>query len=459
VTKSPDTAPAASRSGSSVVRIGIRLGAGLLILFVSFGAFHVLRENRPRPAQVQDAGSVRLVRVVDAQSTAVARSFTGFGSTRAVRQATVAAELTAQVTERPDWVQAGRKVEANAVLFRLDPDVFRERRNAAASTVVALEADLDSLDVELESSQERLRLSEQAIALLDNELTELESALDRGAAVQIEVDRLRRQRTSLEGEREALRQVLNAIPSRRAALQARIASQRAELALAEIDLARSVVRSPISGVIAEVFSDAGDLVASGAPLARIVDLSTIEVPLQIPAAASRRVAVGARAVVREPSGAGKEYAGAVVRIAPEIDPASRTFTVFVEVEQRIEPGEFDSSREYLFPGQFVSGTIESSTTTRSLVIPRVAVDSDRVMVLDEESGTAQPRTAQVAYYTDQAILPDSEWDQWAVLDTSGPLQAWQPPMLEAGDRVIVSNLDELPAGTAVRIEDRLAERR
>ncbi|XHC27024.1 hypothetical protein ABWH91_06880 [Phycisphaerales bacterium ac7] len=93
------------------------------------------------------------------------------------------------------------------------------------------------------------------------------------------------------------------------------------------------------------------------------------------------------------------------------------------------------------------------------MIPRVAVDSDRVMVLDEESGTAQPRTAQVAYYTDQAILPDSEWDQWAVLDTSGPLQAWQPPMLEAGDRVIVSNLDELPAGTAVRIEDRLAERR
>ncbi|XHC27270.1 HlyD family efflux transporter periplasmic adaptor subunit [Phycisphaerales bacterium ac7] len=123
--------------------------------------------------------------------------------------------------------------------------------------------------------------------------------------MQIEVDRLRRQRTSLEGEREALRQVLNAIPSRRAALQARIASQRAELALAEIDLARSVVRSPISGVIAEVFSDAGDLVSSGSPLARIVDLSTIEVPLQIPAAASRRVAVGASALVREPSGGGR----------------------------------------------------------------------------------------------------------------------------------------------------------
>lgn len=345
------------------------------------------------------------------------------------------------------------------VLFRLDPDVYRERRNAARSTVSALESDLDAIDVELESTQERLRLSEKAIALLDNELSELESALERGAAVQIEVDRLRRQRTTLESEREALRQVLNAIPSRRASLEARIASQRAELALAEIDLGRATVESPISGVIADVFADAGDLVSPGSPLARVVDLSTIEVPLQIPAGASRRVSVGARAVVREPSAGGREYEGTAVRIAPEIDPASRTFTVFVEVQQEIDASPFDSSREYLFPGQFVAGEVISSASVDSLVVPRVAVDADRVMILDPDSGTAQPRTALVAYYTDRSLLDDPQWDQWAVLEAGAEAQPWQPATLQAGDLVIVSNLDELPAGTAVRTEDRRADRR
>lgn len=459
MTKSPDTRSAGSGTGSSIVRVGIRLGAGLLILAVSLGAFKVLKDNRPRPAQVQDAMAARLVRVVEARATPIARSFSGFGTTRAVREATVAAELSARITERPDSVRAGRRADAGEVLFRLDPDVYRERRNAARSAMDALKSDLDSLDVELESTQERLRLANQAINLLDNELTELESALERGAAVQIEVDRLRRQRTTLEGEREALRQNLNAIPSRRASLQARITAQQAELALAEIDLARSVVQSPISGIVAEVFADTGDLVSPGSRLARIVDLSTIEVPLRIPAAASRRIAVGARAVVREPSGDGQRYEGKVVRIAPEIDPASRTFTVFVEVQQQIDPGEFESSRQNLFPGQFVSGEVISSTATDSLVIPRVAVDADRVMILDPETGTAQPRTARVAYYTDRSVLSDPEWDQWAIVDADSEAQPWQPASLQPGDLVIVSNLQELPTGTAVRTEDRRADRR
>ena len=455
---SPDSAPSSPRSGSAAVRIGIRLAAGLLILFVSFGAFKALRDNRPRPAQVQDAASARLVEVIEARTTSVARRYSGFGTTRALSEATVASQLNARVTERPQSVRAGRKIDAGSVLFRLDPDVYRERRNAAASARQALESDLAALDIELESTQERLRLSSEAIRLLDNELEELEEALERGAAVKIEVDRLQRQRTSLESDREALRQILNGIPSRRASLQARISSQNAELALAEIDLARSNVESPLSGVIAEVFADAGDLVSPGSPLARVVDLRTIEVPLRIPAAASRRVSVGASAVVREPSGEGQEYEGTVVRIAPEIDPESRTFTVFVEVEQEIELGPFDSTRQYLFPGQFVSGEVISSVSRDSLVIPRVAVDSDRVMVLDAETGTAQPRTARVTYYTDRALLGDSAGAQWAVIAADARTEPWQPEALRTGDLVIVSNLDELPAGTPVRTEDRLAER-
>jgi RND family efflux transporter MFP subunit len=312
-----------------------------------------------------------------------------------------------------------------------------------------------SLDVELESTQDRLVLSERSIDLLDSELQELIAARERGAAVQIEVDRLRRQRTTLELERETLRQILASIPSRRSALESRAAAQSAELSLAELDLARASVRAPISGVLSNVYVDQGDRVSPGTAIARIVDLRTIEVPLRIPAAAARVISPGDVARVSEPVGDGRVYEGVVVRIAPEIDPQSRTLTVFIEVEQEVAIDSPDATRDLLLPGQFVSGEIVSRVATRSIVLPRLAINGDRVMVIDEQTGTAQPRHARVAYFTD-ARFPQIDRDetQWAVIRTSNASDApWQAPQLATGERVIVSNLDELPAGTPVQTRD------
>lgn len=436
-----------------MARIVIRLAIGIVLLAGSLGAFRVLQENRPRPAQIADAASARLVSVVEAQSLPIARRFSGFGTTRAIRETTLAAEISARVTSRPEVIRAGQPVAQGDVIVRLNPEVFRQRVASAEGAMGALEADLKAVDVDLESTQERIRLSDQAISLIDSELAELERALERGAAVQIEVDRLRRQRTSLELEREGLRQVLAGIPSRRASLEARLSAQRAELALAQIDLDRSNINAPISGILAEIYVDEGDSVAPGTPICRIVDLDVIEVPLQLPASAATQVSPGAGAIIREPGVSGRRYEGTVVRIAPEINRESRTITVFVEVRQRTN-GLPSAAAGMLLPGQFVSGEVIAAKTRESLAIPRLAVMSDRVMVFEPESGTAQPRTAPVDYYTDR--LPQStvgEWEQWAILNPTSDAAPWQAPRLKAGELVIVSNLDELPPGTRVRLQD------
>lgn len=440
-----------NRSGSSIARLAIRFVIGVIILLGSVGLFGFLAKNRPAPAHVTDHSQSRLVSVIEARELPIARRYSGFGSTRAIRETTVAAEVSARVTNRPDAIRAGQRIEQGEPIISLDNEVFTQRLNAAQGALDALNADLDSLDVELESTQERLRLSEQAITLLDNELTELESALERGAAVKIEVDRLRRERTSLESERETLRQILSGIPSRRASIEARVASQRAELALARIDLNRTTIQAPISGILAEIFVDEGDSVSPGTRICRIVDLSVIEVPLRLPAAAATQVTTGARAIIEETTTEGRIYNGTVIRVAPEIDPATRTITVFVEVRQ--DPSAATTiSTDLLLPGQFVSGRVITETTRQCLAVPRLAVKSDRVMVFDPETATAQPRTAPIDFYTDHVPGDTNGWDQWAILDPTVEAQDWQAPRLKPGELVIVSNLDELPPGTPVRLE-------
>ncbi len=440
-----------TRSGSKIARLAIRFVFGAVILLVSFAGFGYLAKNRPAPAYVSDPAQSRLVSVIEAREMPIARLYSGFGSTRAIRETTVAAEISARITDRPDSVRAGQRIRQGEQIVALEGEVFQQRLRAAQGALDALGADLDSLDVDLESTQERLRLAEQAIALLDSELTELESALERGAAVRIEVDRLRRQRTSLEGERESLRQILSGIPSRRASLEARQASQQAELALARIDLSRTVINAPISGILAEIMVDEGDSVSPGTPLCRIVDLAVIEVPLRLPAAAATQVTTGARAIIEETTTDGRTYEGTVIRVSPEIDPQTRTITVFVEVRQDPDAATVIST-DLLLPGQFVSGQVIAERTRQSIAVPRLAVKSDQVMVYDSETATAQPRTAPIDFYTDRIPVDIPGWDQWAILNPAIDARDWQAPRLKPGELVIVSNLDELPAGTPVRLE-------
>lgn len=440
----------AQREGSSAVRFGLRLFVGIAVFGLCIVAFQVLKSNRPQPAQVQDRSDSRLVETMPARIESVQRSFQGYGTTRAERSATVAAQVTAQVVERPESAKVGKWVRQGEVLVRLEADVFREREQSASSSVSALEADLDSLDVELESAQERLELSDLSIELIDNEITDLVSAVERGGARQIEVDRLRRQKNTLELERETIRQVLDGIPSRRAALQARIAAQQAELSLARIDLERASVVAPITGFIAEFYVDTGDAVSPGESVARIVDLRLMEVPLRVNASASTQLRQGDRASVRVSSGS-RTYEGTVKRIAPEIDPNSRTITVYVEIQQTVDTSAPMNPADLLLPGQFVSGEVVSESSLQAILVPRVAVRADRVMVIDPDSGTAQPRTARVEFYSERQPESGESRSQWAVLSAEpSRLPDWMPPLLREGELIITSNLDGLPTGTPVR---------
>jgi len=438
------------RIGSATIRSLVRVLAGIAVIGFSLLFYQVLKSNRSLPTPAVERAEGRLVEVVPTRIESVPRTFRGHGTTAAERSSMVASELTARVAERPRGIRVGQWVNAGDTLLQLETTVFAERVRSFTANFEGLRADLETLDVELESTQERFRLSEISIALIDRELEDLESAVERGGAMRIEVDRLRRQKTILEIELENLQQTLAGIPSRRASLESRISAQRAELALAEIDLDRTVVRAPISGHIANVYADEGDTLSQGQSVARLVDLRRIEIPLRIPSAAARTVRRGDRAIIRDANGL-NAFEGTVKRITPEIDPDSRTIAVFVEVEQEIVNDPDLDHSELLLPGQFVSGEIESSSTMQAILLPRSAIRADRVMILDPETSTAQPRSVEVAFFT-EIDATDGRRTQWAVLSPSpAQQQEWLPPYLRSGESVIVSNLDGLTGGTPVRI--------
>lgn len=424
------------RRSISAANLALRVGIGLGALLLSVGIFAALVATRPTPPLTPRSEILRTVRVIELHPVEVARQWLGFGTTRALQTAEVAAEVAGTIIERPSSIEPGLPVRAGQLIVALDATEFIAQADRARHAMAAIEAERAALAVDEEVWASSLELARENIALLRSELEQLRSALAASGATQVEVDRLRRQITSAEREAEAIRQLFEQIPARRAALEARLGVERANLALAELDVRRSRILAPFDGTLQAVNVREGERVTPGTPVARIVNLSRIEAPLRVPVSALNELTVGSRATLTTSGPARRTWEATVSRIAPEADEQTRTATVYVEVRQ--DPGLPTEQR--LAPGRFVTATLYAQRPIQALVAPRSAVNGDRVMVM-HDSGHAAVRTIEVAFHIEQdfpSILPGER--QWAVIARG----------LAPGDRLIISNLDELRPGMTIR---------
>jgi RND family efflux transporter MFP subunit len=424
---------------SFVVRglVGLALLAGALMLF------NYMKETRQKPAGNPDRQVARHAETITASSVSVPRRYTGYGTARAMLAADLAAEISANVMDKPAGVEEGQFLEAGAPIVTLDGSDFLQQQGRALANIEAFNAQLLSLDVDHERLGEQYRLSQEATRLAQSELSRLREARRSGGTTDIEIDRSERELTRIQREEQALQQSLDLIPTRRSRLQAQVAAEEAELALAAKNVSRASIVAPFAGYLQEVTVDVGEHVAPGTSIARLVDLSRIEVPLQVPVSAAGVVKVGDLASIKVGETDPTVWEGAVIRIAPEADQGTRSLTVYIEVEQPARLGE----GAHLRPGQFVLGEVRAEQNERAIVVPRRAVVDDRVLVIDE-AGLARSVAIVVARHFEGAYPQiDPEETEWAVIHGG----------LEEGDIVIISNLDELESGMAVQRSSQEAE--
>ncbi|HSK75395.1 MAG TPA: efflux RND transporter periplasmic adaptor subunit [Thermoanaerobaculia bacterium] len=124
--------------------------------------------------------------------------------------------------------------------------------------------------------------------------------------------------------------------------QGLLGQRRSELALAERQLADSVVTAPFDGRISERLVSAGDYVPVGGAVAVLVRVNPLRLRLGVP----EREAVGVKVglpVQLSVEGDPATYTGRVARISPAFSEANRTLLVEAEVpnpDGRLKPGSF-----------------------------------------------------------------------------------------------------------------------
>jgi multidrug efflux pump subunit AcrA (membrane-fusion protein) len=419
-----------------------------VLLIGSAAIAAMLVRTRPLPEPAAEAGERPRVLVMKAALVPVRREWTGFGVARAMDAADVPARLTSTAIEIGPEVRVGAPVRSGQVLVRLDDSEFSRQVEIAGQAIAELEAQLAQLAVEEASWTRRLELAVDDTFLARRDLERVEQAMAREAAQQRELDRARQALVAAEQVEVATREEVTKVPARRARLEALRLQQQAALRLAQLNVDRCTIVSPIDGVLQDVDLDEGETVQPGQRVARIVSLARIEVPLRLPASARPYVGLGDRVQLsstNQSSAAEAAWSARIARIAPEDDADTRTVAVYLEYAQ--DP----STQPVLSPGRFTMGTVVSRELEQRCVVPRRALQGDRILIVRDD--TICGLDIEVDYQINADLpatgLPDR---QWAVLRR--PLPEGTLVVVNAGSALSigshVTTLLPSEAGTATR---------
>jgi len=318
-------------------------------------------------AKTNDDTRVPNVKVMIVEPTTLADKLTLTGTLEPWEEVMVSAETAGKI----EWkgVEEGEAVSMAQELFRIDTQTIR---------------------AQLAQAQAQAKLAEQ-------ELGRTERLVTNGATTAQNLD--------------------NAVANRDVAA--------ANLRLLEVQLAKSVVKAPISGLVDRTLKEEGEFVDTGAPLARLVQVDRIKVRVAIPERDIVDFEEGETVHVRMDALPGRDFEGLIHRIDTTADMVTHTFGTEVAL---------DNADGALRPGMIARVTLVRHEFPNSIMVPifaTILLDEDRYAVV-EKDGVAELRKIETG------VISGSEVQVLAGL--------------ESGDRLVVSGQYDVQPGQKVNVK-------
>ena len=243
-------------------------------------------------------------------------------------------------------VREGATIRRGDVIAKIDDDQPQmEKRKAKAEHDQAIAKAESDVDVRYSITAEQVAEAEH------------KKALESHAKVPGSVTEVERARLMLNERKSELQIEQAELERRMAALAA--ASKGVELEAAENAIERRLIKSPLDGVVVQIFPHQGEWMQPGDPLARVVRADKLRVEGYVDSSRFGPEEVRDRPVTVEVKLADdrkETFAGRIVFTSPLVESGG-DYRVFAEVENRQAPG---SGQWLLRAGQTARMTIHSS---------------------------------------------------------------------------------------------------
>ena len=305
------------------------------------------------------------------------------GALRAVDMSSVKARVAAEVREIS--VREGDTVRAGQIVARMDATEFQARVDQARGTLNAARA---QLDIATKNRDNNRTLVEKGFIS--------KNAFDNSA-------------------------------SQYATAEANVEAAKGALDVVQKLVNDTVIRSPISGVVAMRYVQAGEKVSADNKLLDIVNLQKMELEAAVPTNDITNVAIGQRVTLRT-EGLPQTIEGKVARINPATQSGSRSVLVYVQIA---------NPQNQLRSGMFAEAQLILKTKASVLALPQNAIrkEGNRAYVYVIEADVLARKAITVG-------MSGRSGDDYMTEVLSG---------IDFGTQIVRTDMGSLQPGTHVRI--------
>lgn len=406
------------------------LSISVISILIIVGAYFLFRE---KPVEV----TVFKVKRGDVEATVTATT-TGTVKARAI------SKISSQHSGRIERIlkREGAWVKKGEILMELDSRDASAQLSQAEANLKAAEAELSHIVVSRDMVvSQAASMLEQTRAKLDNAKANLDRAIplySKGTLSRQELDNSQAAFDVAQAEYDSAKanvlqgkikeeEINNA--------KARVAQMEASLDLAKVQLSRTLITAPYSGLVTDVFVEEGELLAVGMPVCQLADESRMEVEASIDEVDAGKLLLGQDVKLTFDAFKDKRFNGKIIEISPLITTTkeqNRTVEIKVSINSHVESSTYTATA--IKVGMSTDVEVITGIVRGVLYIPTNSIieKTDGQFVFIAEKGGAREK---------KLITGLSNWDTTEVVEG-----------LKEGDEVITSlEIKKLKDGTKVKV--------
>jgi RND family efflux transporter MFP subunit len=379
-----------------------KIGLPIIIILLGFGVFVLLKSLRQEPQKEirQDLGALVDVFTVENQDWQVTVS--GTGTVQAAQEISIIPQTSGEVIYVSPSMEEGGFFSKDEVLLKIDSTDYQLALEQAKATESKAELNLATI----ESWSRVARAEWERIKQVDE---------DEPNPLVVYEPQLKNARAELASAKAAVKQ-------------------------AELNLERTEIQAPFNCRIRSENVDIGQYVRAGSSVAVVAGTDSAEVIVPLPLDELRWLDVPMKGSQKKGSLAtihmeinGKDYdrQGRIVRTTGEVDPMSRMTKVVIEVQDPYGLLHEGNARKALVSGSFIDVSIKGGRLKDVFLVPRTSVrDNDTVWIMDKDNLLKIQNVQIVRYERENVLVKDS---------------------LKDGDRIVLTNISGAADGMKLRV--------
>lgn len=333
--------------------------AGLLALSVAFFPFAAAAEEAPASQPKQSLPSIV---VTEASTRALIDRIVATGTIKATEEIYVQPQVEG-LSIRSLEADVGDRVAADAVVARLSDDSLLLQKSQLVATKAKAEASLAQYKVQLGDAK-------SGAAEAERQYKRAQTLGKSGTLSQSSIDQAETAATSAIAKVDSTVQAI-------AIAEADIKVVESQLADIDLKLARTDVKTPVAGVIADRNAKVG-AIASGAgePMFTVIRDGEIELVADVSETDILKMRVGQKARIKV-AGGSAVLDGSVRLISPVIDPQTRLGAVHIAIDddQGARSGMYASAEIIVAQADGVALPLSAITTDKDGTTTRLVTDN------------------------------------------------------------------------------------